>query len=78
MEFAGGVVVRTEPSYTHRGVGSIPGQGTNIPQASRPRNQNIKQKQYLNQFYEKFENGSDQKFKKKTVCKQKVNTFPVY
>ena len=71
MEFSGGVVVRTEPSYTHRGVGSI-------PQASRPRNQNIKQKQYLNQFYEKFENGSNQKFKKKTVCKQKVNTFPVY
>ena len=32
------------------GVGSIPGWGIKIPLASRPKNQNIKQKQYCNKF----------------------------
>ena len=32
------------------GVGSIPGGGAKIPQASWPKNQNIKQKQYYNKF----------------------------
>ena len=32
------------------GVGSIPGQGAEIPHASGPENQNIKQKQYCNRL----------------------------
>jgi len=38
-------VIRVLPS-TASSVGSIPGQGAKIPHDSRPRNQNIKQKQY--------------------------------
>ena len=38
-------------------VGSIPGQGTKIPHASRPKIQNIRQKQYRNKFDKDFKNG---------------------
>ena len=37
--------------------GSIPGEGTKIPHASQPQNQNIKQKQYCNTFNKDFKNG---------------------
>ena len=37
-----------------RAVDSIPGQKAKIPHASRPRNQNIKQKQYCNKFDKDF------------------------
>ena len=37
------------PSSTE-GAALIPGQGAKIPHAVRPRNQNIKQKQYCNKF----------------------------
>ena len=42
-------MVRTLPSNAD-GSGSIPGRGAKIPHASRPKNQNIKQKQYCNKF----------------------------
>ena len=62
IEFAGGPVFRTPPSYTYGGVGSIPGRGTKIPHDSRPKKkkpQNIKQKQYWSKFNEKLKNGPD-------------------
>ena len=39
------------------GLGSIPGRGVNIPHASRPKNQNRRQKQYCNKFNKDFKNG---------------------
>ena len=42
--FPVGLVVKTLPSSAGGG-GSIPGQGAEIPHASRPKTQNIKQKQ---------------------------------
>ena len=39
-DFPGGPEVKTSPSISG-GVGSIPGQGTKIPHASQPKNQNI-------------------------------------
>ena len=47
------------------GAGSIPGQGAKIPHASRPKNQNIKQKQNCNKFNKDFKNGPHQKNLKK-------------
>ena len=49
------------------GVGSIPGpgRGARIPRALRPKDQNIKQKQYCNKFSEDFKNGPHQKKKRK-------------
>ena len=41
-DFPGGAVVKTSPSKAG-GAGSIPDQGTKIPPALRPKNQNIKQ-----------------------------------
>ena len=46
-DFPGGSVVKSSPSSAG-GVGSVPGQGTKIPHASWPKNQDIKQKQYYN------------------------------
>ena len=40
-DFPGGPVVKTSPSNAG-GAGLIPGQGTKIPHASWPKNQNIK------------------------------------
>ena len=37
--------------------GSIPNRGFKIPHASRPKHQNMKQKQYCNKFNEVFKNG---------------------
>ena len=58
----GGPVVGTSPSSAG-GVRSIPGRGAKIPHASRPKNQNIKQKQYCNKFNKNFKNGPHQKKK---------------
>ena len=44
---------KTSPSKAG-GLGLIPGQGTDIPHALRPKNQNIKQKQYCNRFNKDF------------------------
>ena len=42
-------MVETLPSIA-RGVGLIPGRGTEILHASQPKSQNMKQKQYCNKF----------------------------
>ena len=41
--------------------GSIPGRGAKIPRASRPKHQNIKQKEYCNKVNKDFKNGLHQK-----------------
>ena len=46
-------MVKTSPSNAG-GAGSIPGRGAKIPHASRPKKQNIKQKQYCNKFNKDF------------------------
>ena len=53
-------VVKTSPSKAG-GTGLIPGQGAKIQKASRPKNQNMKQKQYCNKFKKDFKNGPHQK-----------------
>ena len=53
--FPGGPVVQTLPSKAE-GERSIPGQGARITHASRPKNQNVKQKQSFHKFNED-ENG---------------------
>ena len=53
-------MVGTSPSDAG-GVGLIPGRGAEIPHALRPKNQNIKQKQYCNRFNKDFKNGPHQK-----------------
>ena len=57
-------MVKTLPSNAG-GVGSIPGWRSKIPQDSRPKNQNMKQKQYCNKFNKDFKTGSHQKKKGK-------------
>ena len=44
-----GPVVKTLPSNAGD-AGLIPGWGAEMPHASQPKNQNIKQKQYCNKF----------------------------
>ena len=51
------------PPSNAGGAALIPGQGAKIPHASRPKNQNIKQKQYCNKFNKDFKNGPHQKKK---------------
>ena len=46
-------MVKTSPSNAG-GADSIPGRGAKIPHASRPKNQNVKQKQYYNKFNKEF------------------------
>ena len=59
-DFPGGPVVRTSSSNT--GVaGSIAGQGPKIPQASRRKKRNVKQKQHCNKFSKDFKNEPHQK-----------------
>ena len=52
-DFPSGPVVKTSPSNAG-GVGSIPGWGAKIPHTPGPKNQNIKQKQYYEQFDKEF------------------------
>ena len=58
-DFPGGPGLR--PVFQCRGAGLIPGQGTKFPHALRPKNQNIKQKQYCNKFNKDFKNCPHQK-----------------
>ena len=51
--FPGSPGVKISPSNAG-GVGLIPGQGAKIPHVSRPKNQNIKQKQYCNKSNKDF------------------------
>ena len=63
-DLPGGPVGKTSPSKAGS-TGSIPGWGAKIPRASRPKNQNVKQKQYCNKFNQDFKNGPHpKKFKK--------------
>ena len=48
-----GPVVKTLPSNAGD-AGLIPGWGAEMPHASQPKNQNIKQKQYCNKFNKDF------------------------
>ena len=59
-DFPAGPVGKTSPSNAG-GAGSIPGWGAKIPHASRPKYQNVKQKQYCNKFNRDFKNGPHQK-----------------
>ena len=60
-DFPGGSVIKTS-SFNTGGAGLIPGWGAKIPHASRPKNQNIKRKQYCNKFNKDFKrNGPHQK-----------------
>ena len=52
-DFPGHPVVETYPSSSG-GVGSIPGQGTRIPDALWPKSQITKQKRYCNKFSKDF------------------------
>ena len=57
-------MVKTSPSNAW-GAGSISGQGARIPHFSRPKDQNIKQKQYSNKSNKDFKNVPHQKKKSK-------------
>ena len=59
-DFPGSPVVKTLPSSAVGG-GSVPGRGAKIPHASRPKHQNINQKQYCNKFNKNFKIGTHQK-----------------
>ena len=50
-DFPGGPMIKTSNAGS---VGSIPGQGAKILQASWPKNQNIKQKQYYHKVNKDF------------------------
>ena len=52
-------------SSNAEGAGLIPGQGAKIPHALRPKDQNVKQKQYCNKFNKDFKNGPHQNSHKK-------------
>ena len=70
-DLPGGPVVQTLP-FNSGGVGSIPAPGAKIPHASRPKKQNIKQKQYCNPFNKGFKNDPRQKkFLKKIIDEKK-------
>ena len=60
QDYPGSPVVKTSPSKA-RGLGLTPSQGN----ASWPKNQNIKQKQYCNKFNEDFKKWPTSKYKKK-------------
>ena len=59
-DFPGGAVVKTSPSNAG-GAGSIPGWGVKISHASRPGDQNIKQRQYCNKFNKDFKKNKKKK-----------------
>ena len=65
-------MVKTSP-FNAGCAGSIPGWGANIPHDSRPKNQNIKQKQYCNKFNKDLKNGPHQK---KKILKKSPKTKP--
>ena len=58
--FLGSPMVKTSPS-NGAGTGSIPGWRAKMPRASRPENQNRRQKQYCNKFNKDLKNGPHQK-----------------
>ena len=71
-DLPGGPVV--EASSNTEGAGSIPAWGTKIPHASRPKRQNMEQKQYCNKFKTDFKKKLvHRKKKKKRLKKLKVS-----
>ena len=64
--------------FNTEGMGSMPGWGVKIPHASRPKSQNINQKQYSNKFHKDFLN--DQIFFKRKLLrvdfKHSSHTYP--
>ena len=67
---------KTLPSST-QGVGSIPGQRTNVSHTLQLKNENLKQKHYCKKFSKDFKNGPHQKkksYKKKTKTHQNMAT----
>ena len=73
-DFPGGPVAETLPSKAE-GARSVPGWGAQIPQASWPKKQNIRQKQYSNKF------NKDPHQKKKKALKtinQSTQGFPTH
>ena len=58
--FPGSPMVKTSPS-NGAGTGSIPGWRAKMPRASRPKNQNRRQKQYCNKLNKDLKNGPHQK-----------------
>ena len=67
----GSPLVKTLPSSAGRSDGWIPGLGANIPVASWPKKQNVKQKQFCKKYNKNFENGLHPKKKKKKNLKKK-------
>ena len=74
-DFPGSPVVKTSSSNAG-GVSSIPGWAAKIPHDLRPKNQNIKQKQYCNKFNRDFKISPHQK-KKKPLKKNKTQYMPL-
>ena len=73
-------MVNSSP-FNEEGVGLVPGREANIPYASWPKNQNIKQKQYYNKFNKDFKNCPHKKkiFKKNESTKSSLVPFhPLY
>ena len=64
-------MVETSPSNAGD-AGSIPGWVAEIPHASQPKSQNIKQKQDCGKFNEDFKSGPHQKTLSKIVKKRKL------
>ena len=53
-------MIETSPSNAGD-VGLVSGQGTEIPPALQPKKQNVRQRQYCNEFSKDFKNGPHQK-----------------
>ena len=70
-DFPSHPVVKT--SLNVGGAGSIPGRGAEIPHASPPKNQNMKQKQCCSKFNKNFENKLTLYTHTKTLAQQKVS-----
>ena len=71
-DFPGGPVVETSP-FSSGCVVSVPDQGTKIPHAWCPKNQNIKQKQYYNNFKTLKKKGPHQKNNLKKIHSSAVH-----
>ena len=68
QDLPGSPMVETSPSNAG-GMGLIPGKEARIPQASQPKKQNIKQKQFCNKF--------NKDFKEMVHIKKKIFFFKV-
>ena len=67
-------MVKTSPSNAG-GSGSIPDWGAKITCALRPKNQNIKQRQYCNKFNKNYKYGPHQREKKRKENSRESDSF---